>query len=72
MSQGEQQRLMFARALINNPKLILADEPTSALDDTNTHIIVELLKNQCQEHHAALVIVNHDERLFLNSKIKYD
>ncbi|MBK9716139.1 MAG: ATP-binding cassette domain-containing protein [Saprospiraceae bacterium] len=64
LSQGEQQRLMFARALINNPKLILADEPTSALDDTNTNIIIELLKNQCQEHHAALVIVSHDERLF--------
>lgn len=64
LSQGEQQRLMFGRALINNPKLILADEPTSALDDTNTHIIIELLKNQCQEHHAALVIVSHDERLF--------
>ncbi len=64
LSQGEQQRLMFARALINNPKLILADEPTSALDDTNTNIIIELLKNQCHEHHAALVIVSHDERLF--------
>lgn len=64
LSQGEQQRLMFARALINNPKLILADEPTSALDDTNTNIIIELLKNQCHKHHAALVIVSHDERLF--------
>ncbi len=64
LSQGEQQRLMFARALINNPKLILADEPTSALDDTNTNIIIELLKNQCKVHHAALVIVSHDERLF--------
>ncbi len=63
MSQGEQQRLSIARALINSPKLILADEPTSALDDKNCHEVVQLLQQQAAAVGAALVIVTHDNRL---------
>lgn len=63
MSQGEQQRLSIARALVNNPKLILADEPTSALDDNNCNEVVSLLKHQAEAVGAALVIVTHDSRL---------
>lgn len=63
MSQGEQQRLSIARALVNNPKLILADEPTSALDDENCNEVVSLLTRQAEQVGAALVIVTHDGRL---------
>ena len=63
MSQGEQQRLSIARALVNNPKVILADEPTSALDDDNCTEVVNLLQQQAASVGAALVIVTHDGRL---------
>lgn len=63
MSQGEQQRLSIARALINKPKVILADEPTSALDDHNCKSVVELLQEQSLAVGASLIIVTHDNRL---------
>jgi len=63
MSQGEQQRLSIARAVINKPRLILADEPSSALDDKNCEEVVALLEEQARDLNAALVIVTHDNRL---------
>ncbi len=63
MSQGEQQRLSIARAIINGPKLILADEPTSALDDKNCDEVIKLLEYQSKSLKAALIIVTHDNRL---------
>ena len=44
MSGGEQQRLAIARAIINQPELIIADEPTGNLDPINTHEIIQILK----------------------------
>jgi len=72
MSQGEQQRLSIARAIINKPGLILADEPTSALDDENCKKVVELLEHQSEQLKAALVIVTHDSRLkqYFNNHIE--
>ncbi|MFC0185368.1 putative ABC transport system ATP-binding protein [Pseudarcicella hirudinis] len=63
LSQGEQQRVSIARALMNNPSVILADEPTSNLDDDNCLKVVDLLKNQTNEIGASLVVVTHDQRL---------
>jgi len=63
LSQGEQQRFSIARALITNPKLILADEPSSALDDKNCELMIQLLQEQAEEDKAALAIVTHDYRL---------
>lgn len=63
LSQGEKQRASIARAVINDPKLILADEPTSALDDLSCSESIKLLKNQSKELGASLVIVTHDSRL---------
>ncbi len=63
LSLGEQQRVSIARALINNPTLILADEPTSSLDDDNCKEVVNLLLEQSQNFNATLVIVTHDGRL---------
>lgn len=63
LSQGEQQRVSIARALMNNPAVILADEPTSNLDDANCQKVIELLKNQSEQIGASLVVVTHDQRL---------
>ncbi|MEM9917611.1 MAG: ATP-binding cassette domain-containing protein [Bacteroidota bacterium] len=63
LSQGEQQRLAIARALVNRPLIILADEPTSALDDTNCEEVIQLLEQQAEEENATLLIVTHDGRL---------
>ena len=63
LSQGEQQRIAIARALINRPGLILADEPTSALDDKNCEEVIQLLEDQAKEENATLLIVTHDARL---------
>ena len=59
LSQGEKQ-VAIARALINEPKVILADEPTSALDDENCELVVKLLKSQAKKYNATLLIVTHD------------
>jgi putative ABC transport system ATP-binding protein len=63
LSVGQQQRVSIARALINNPKVLLADEPTSSLDDTNTFKVADLLENLAKEYNTALIIVTHDSRL---------
>ncbi|MEA5461230.1 ATP-binding cassette domain-containing protein [Arcicella sp. LKC2W] len=63
LSQGEQQRVSIARALMNSPSVILADEPTSSLDDDNCLKVIELLKKQTQEIGASLIVVTHDQRL---------
>ncbi len=63
LSQGEQQRVTIARAVLNKPSVIFADEPTSALDDMNTEKVMNLLENQAKKYNATLVIVTHDQRL---------
>ena len=63
LSHGEQQRAAIARALVNEPAVILADEPTSALDDENTGEVIALLEEQAQLAHATLLVVTHDARL---------
>jgi ABC-type lipoprotein export system ATPase subunit len=63
LSVGEQQRIAIARALVNDPKLILADEPTSALDDKNAGEVIGLLREQAEISGATLIIVTHDQRL---------
>lgn len=63
LSIGQQQRVSIARALINEPKLLLADEPTSSLDDDNAHKVAGMLSDLAGRHGAALIIVTHDQRL---------
>ncbi|WP_396164226.1 ABC transporter ATP-binding protein [Flavobacterium sp.] len=63
LSIGQQQRVSIARALINEPKVLLADEPTSSLDDKNAERVMELLTSLSKEYKAALLIVTHDSRI---------
>jgi putative ABC transport system ATP-binding protein len=63
LSIGQQQRVSVARALINDPKLLLADEPTSSLDDENALTVADMLDGLAKQFGTALVIVTHDQRL---------
>jgi lipoprotein-releasing system ATP-binding protein len=63
LSIGQQQRVSIARALINEPKLLLADEPTSSLDDENAFKVADMLSHLAKQYGTALVIVTHDQRL---------
>ncbi len=60
MSGGEQQRVDIARALLNNPMLILADEPTGNLDPETTDEIMQLLFNICRDFQTAFIMATHD------------
>lgn len=63
LSIGERQRAAIARALVTQPKIVLADEPTSALDDENCEAVAALFERTVTGHGAALIIVTHDQRL---------
>jgi putative ABC transport system ATP-binding protein len=63
LSAGEKQRVAFARALFNNPKVILADEPTANLDADNRDMIVGLLRQSVNEQNISVIIATHDERI---------
>jgi lipoprotein-releasing system ATP-binding protein len=63
MSGGQQQRTAIARALINNPKIILADEPTGNLDSESTENIYNILRDINEKFKTTFVIITHDRRI---------
>ncbi len=63
LSHGQAQRLAIARAVINQPKLLIADEPTSNLDDKHAEEALQILRSQAHACGAALVLATHDARV---------
>jgi ABC-type lipoprotein export system ATPase subunit len=63
LSGGERQRIAIARAMANEPPILLADEPTGNLDTTNGRIVMDTLHEMRRRTNAALIVVTHDDRV---------
>ncbi|WP_315790770.1 DevA family ABC transporter ATP-binding protein [Fischerella sp. JS2] len=63
LSGGQKQRIAIARALVNNPALVLADEPTAALDKQSGRDVVELMQRLAKEQGTSILLVTHDNRI---------
>ena len=63
MSGGQQQRTSIARALINNPKIILADEPTGNLDSESTEVVYDIMRDINERFKTTFLIITHDRRI---------
>lgn len=64
LSRGEQQRAAIARALINDPQIILCDEPTSSLDQANGHAFMTILRDLAKNENRTVFVITHDHRIF--------
>lgn len=63
LSGGERQRAAIARALYNNPSVVLADEPTASLDTERAHQVADLLAEIAHKQNRGVVMITHDTRL---------
>ena len=63
LSGGERSRVAVARALMNQPKLILADEPTGNLDEKNANKLIDLLSEINKDFHQAIVLTPHNPQV---------
>lgn len=68
LSGGQQQRVSIARALVNNPDVILADEPTGALDSKTGSEVLKILKELWANENKTIIMITHDLSLAKNSK----
>ena len=63
LSGGQKQRIAIARALVNNPPLVLADEPTAALDKQSGRDVVQIMQSLAKEQGTSILLVTHDNRI---------
>jgi putative ABC transport system ATP-binding protein len=63
LSGGEQQRVSIARALANQPPVILADEPTAPLDSERALAVMRILNRMAAQYRTAIIVVTHDEKI---------
>ena len=63
LSGGERQRAAIARALSNNPQIIIADEPTGSLDSKNGNAILDVLQKLTRKHNVTVIMITHDDRV---------
>lgn len=71
LSGGEQQRVSIARALVNQPPVILADEPTAPLDSERAMAVVRILNDMARQAETAIIVVTHDEKIIPTFKRIY-
>lgn len=63
LSGGQRQRVAVARALVTEPRIVLADEPTAALDKQSGREVIDLMQNLARAHGATIMLVTHDNRI---------
>ena len=71
LSGGEQQRVGLARAMVTNPRLLLADEPTGNLDQDTGIMVIELMFNLARKKGAAILLITHDRSLAAKADRKF-
>jgi putative ABC transport system ATP-binding protein len=71
ISGGQKQRVAVARALVTNPKLVLADEPTANLDHKTAYMIIELMKKMQHEFNTTFIFSTHDQKIVGEAEIIY-
>lgn len=63
LSGGQKQRVAISRALVSQPKILLADEPTAALDKQSGRDVVDLMQKLAKEQGCTILLVTHDNRI---------
>ncbi len=71
ISGGQKQRVAVARALVTNPKLVLADEPTANLDRKTAYMVIELMKKMRDEFKTTFIFSTHDQKIVGEAEILY-
>jgi putative ABC transport system ATP-binding protein len=71
ISGGQKQRVAVARALVTNPKLVLADEPTANLDHATAYLVIELMKKMRDEFKTTFIFSTHDQKIVGEAEIIY-
>lgn len=71
ISGGQKQRVAVARALVTNPKLVLADEPTANLDHKTAHMVLKMMKKMKDELGTTFVFSTHDHKIVSEAEITY-